>query len=951
MQLASAWRNGQFVLSSELMNRSSNSQAYLFNCLRSIHSYDQLGASQFKHCINEAFDFTSNQLSTTTHQMTLLSKLRYLQSLVELEEIVDYTNKHDASFEVMADTWQRRLNAILLADRFDSAEQVLAVRTTALLSTLGRLTKESPSYMFIEHYLCQHLLKISQLARKNNEVQLALNALRRAQAITKCSINTLDTTFNPLILAIEEAKLLWKQGEHTLAMRQAEKLLETSRSSMNERDYPQQTTLLRLLGKWKTEERMEHPETVILRYFEPASAHSDRILAKDLGKAEYLLAIYADQQLQHMIESPELQQLRIMYQQKYAEVRACDSLIATAATDKEKTNLLRHRRRVDIQARQDNEEIEREYAKQQLLLEKSLENYLRSLKLCNRYNLSVFRATSLWFKHNDNQGALTVTARWLPQVPSHKFIPLVYQLSARMENVPGRFPEQLISLVRRMARKHPFHTLYQIIALRSSVSTHNSNSSNNSSMSSNNSSSLDANSNQSRAIVARAILKQLKNDPKLSETVNSMELLADAYMEIALLPVARDKLTPIAVKEGIPFERKLRLPRLEALPCVPVITHDLPIEPTGNYSDFVSINGFGHRFRVAGGVNLPRIIECQGSDGIMYTQLVKGNDDLRQDAVLEQVFGIVNQLLLKNMATRERQLKLRTYKVVPLSPRSGVLQWVDNTCPLGDYLSRAHKIYRPKDWAASHCRQLMSEEHAKAESTVASKILTFTKIQQHFKPVFRYFFIDQYQDARLWFERRNSYTKSVAASSMVGYVLGIGDRHAQNILIDTTTAEVVHIDLGIAFDQGKLLPTPERVPFRLTRDMIDGMGITGTEGVYRKGCEEVLRVLRENSSDLLAILDVFRYDPLYNWEISPLKAIHLQEGDTMPMQRGEGTPPLLPAKLNTKPVNTEAERALATVQSKLARNVDVSCKVNDLIREATSEENLCRIYPGWQPWF
>jgi ataxia telangiectasia mutated family protein len=60
--------------------------------------------------------------------------------------------------------------------------------------------------------------------------------------------------------------------------------------------------------------------------------------------------------------------------------------------------------------------------------------------------------------------------------------------------------------------------------------------------------------------------------------------------------------------------------------------------------------------------------------------------------VLEQVFGIVNQLLLKNVATRKRRLKLRTYKVVPLSPRAGVLQWVNDTCPLGDYLSRAHKM-------------------------------------------------------------------------------------------------------------------------------------------------------------------------------------------------------------------------------------------------------------------
>ena len=39
----------------------------------------------------------------------------------------------------------------------------------------------------------------------------------------------------------------------------------------------------------------------------------------------------------------------------------------------------------------------------------------------------------------------------------------------------------------------------------------------------------------------------------------------------------------------------------------------------------------------------------------------------------------------------------------------------------------------------------------------------------------------------------------------------------------------MHIDFGIVFEQGKTLLTPETVPFRLTRDMVDGLGITGVE--------------------------------------------------------------------------------------------------------------------------
>lgn len=44
----------------------------------------------------------------------------------------------------------------------------------------------------------------------------------------------------------------------------------------------------------------------------------------------------------------------------------------------------------------------------------------------------------------------------------------------------------------------------------------------------------------------------------------------------------------------------------------------------------------------------------------------------------------------------------------------------------------------------------------------------------------------------------------------------------------------VFMVIGVAFEQGKILPTPETVPFRLTRDIVDGMGVTGTEGVFRR---------------------------------------------------------------------------------------------------------------------
>ena len=69
--------------------------------------------------------------------------------------------------------------------------------------------------------------------------------------------------------------------------------------------------------------------------------------------------------------------------------------------------------------------------------------------------------------------------------------------------------------------------------------------------------------------------------------------------------------------------------------------------------------------------------------------------------------------------------------------------------------------------------------------------------------------------------------------SMVGYLLGLGDRHGENILFDATNGDTVHVDLNCLFEKGRELKFPEVVPFRLTHNMIQAFGPTGTEGPFK----------------------------------------------------------------------------------------------------------------------
>lgn len=50
------------------------------------------------------------------------------------------------------------------------------------------------------------------------------------------------------------------------------------------------------------------------------------------------------------------------------------------------------------------------------------------------------------------------------------------------------------------------------------------------------------------------------------------------------------------------------------------------------------------------------------------------------------------------------------------------------------------------------------------------------------------------RNSEAWLERRVTYTRSLGVNSMVGYILGLGDRHPSNLLLDQSSGKIVHID-------------------------------------------------------------------------------------------------------------------------------------------------------------
>jgi FKBP12-rapamycin complex-associated protein len=124
------------------------------------------------------------------------------------------------------------------------------------------------------------------------------------------------------------------------------------------------------------------------------------------------------------------------------------------------------------------------------------------------------------------------------------------------------------------------------------------------------------------------------------------------------------------------------------------------------------------------------------------------------------------------------------------------------------------------------------------------------------------------KSAEDWLDRRTNYSRSLAVMSIVGYILGLGDRRPSNIMLDRVSGKIIHVDFGDCFEVSmKRDKFPEKVPFRLTRMLIKALEIGGIEGTFRITCENVMRVMRENKDSLNVILAAFVHDPLTSFRL------------------------------------------------------------------------------------
>ncbi|KAI8918613.1 kinase-like domain-containing protein [Powellomyces hirtus] len=215
-------------------------------------------------------------------------------------------------------------------------------------------------------------------------------------------------------------------------------------------------------------------------------------------------------------------------------------------------------------------------------------------------------------------------------------------------------------------------------------------------------------------------------------------------------------------------------------------------------------------------------------DGSEYTIIFKTGDDLRQDQLVVQIITLMDKLLRKE----NLDLKLTPYKVLATGADHGMVQFVPSL-PLAAILTDYNNSL------LTYLREFNRGEGGKPIPVPANVM--------------------------------DTYIRSTSGYCVITYLLGIGDRHLDNLLL-TTGGNLFHIDFGFILGRD---PKPFPPPMKLSREMVEAMGGASSQSYqkFKSYCVVAFNSLRKNANLILNLFSLMINANVPDIAIEPDKAV------------------------------------------------------------------------------
>ena len=406
------------------------------------------------------------------------------------------------------------------------------------------------------------------------------------------------------------------------------------------------------------------------------------------------------------------------------------------------------------------------------------------------------------------------------------------------------------------------------------------------------------------------------------------KVLAALRVEISSEAYSKVESSANVLKSIIDFSKDLTTRKVpasllsELRCCLPLpIKPNFAITSQGFPPNPILLTRFDPSFEVIESKARPKKVKLVGSDGLTRLFLCKfeSSGDMRKEARIAVFIQLVNKLLRKNPKASELDLQLPSFCLLAISPACALIEWVPSTSTLRSIIMKQWRL-KGYNFDITQLDKSLKNSSAKAWDYVQTRI----------QPQLHRHFLVTCPDGNRWHENRLRFTRSLAAWSIFGYIIGLGDRHCDNILM-TETGELIFIDFDCVFDMGRTLKVPEMVPFRLTPELQDGLGIYGESGEFLYACEVMLDALKEMSTELSSAFEPFIHDPL----IVPIRNPEFSRTDN------------------------DINNTLSIVVSRLKGQKSVSeptlypttrLQVLDLVAKAKDVETLRKMFIGWMAW-
>ncbi|GJC97112.1 pephosphatidylinositol 3 [Colletotrichum higginsianum] len=564
-----------------------------------------------------------------------------------------------------------------------------------------------------------------------------------------------------------------------------------------------------------------------------------------------------------------------------------------------------------------------------------IENYLRSLNYGTKYLYQTLpRILTLWLEfgaqislsrelHRRRTEQLNLLHQFLDKyiirLPAYIFYTALPQIVARIAHHNASVYERLVHIVVKVVESHPRQALWSLFGIMTTRQA------------------------SERKARGQQILQTLRGATRKvdggSFDLRTLLRMGEKLAEQLLLACNNgdfqsNRTTVASITRDLNFNHKCT-PCPLVVPIESCLTAALPTL-TDNVKkhkafarDVITIDSFLDEVLVLGSLAKPRRLTARGTDGKNYMLMIKPKDDLRTDQRLMEFNSMINRSLKRDPEASRRQLYIRTYAVVPLNEECGIIEWVDGLKTLREILLDQYKT-RSVHPDYNQIKRMMTEA-----VTGPNNIKMFTEgVLGTFPPVLQHWFVQRFPHPSTWFSARLKYTRSCAVMSMVGTILGLGDRHGENVLLERDNGGIFHVDFNCLFDKGLTFAQPEKVPFRLTHNMVAAMGIYGYEGPFRHCSELTLGILRQQEETLMTILEAFIYDP----------TLDLQK-EKKTSRRQDGAPRMQPQL-----VVDSIKRKVKGLMGHDTIPLGVEGQVEELIKQAVDPRNLAAMYIGWCPF-